>query len=311
MTRKNKNISVIFMGTPDFSVPSLVETAEKFDLKAVVTVPDKKKGRGRKLKPSPVKKKAVELGIPVLQPEKLKDPEFLKQLEEINPDIIIVIAFRILPEEIFDIPKISIFNIHGSLLPKYRGAAPINWAIINGDKKTGLTSFIIEKKVDTGNILLQKEVEIQENETAGELHDRLMHISPELTTETVELLDSGNFTPKKQDESQVTPAPKLFTDNCKIDWSKSSEEVKNFINGTSPIPGAWTIFNDSRLKMLKAAKSDKVLNESEFFIDKNGFFAGCGEGSVELLEIKPEGKKAMKTEDFAKGYRGESRGRLE
>lgn len=296
------------MGTPDFAVPSLIEVNKHYNISAVVTVPDKPKGRGRKLQASPVKQKALELGIPVLQPQSLKEEEFVNEIKSIAPDIIIVIAFRILPRAVFSIPKLGTFNVHGSLLPKYRGAAPINWAIINGDNVTGLTSFLLDDKVDTGNILLNVKENINPNDTAGDLHDRLMMIAPKLTVDTVELLLSGDFTPEKQDESKATPAPKLFRDQLKIDFSKSALEVKNLINGTSPIPGSWTVFNGKRLKVLRAKLSDKKLKPGEYNISQDNFMIGCNDASISVLELQAEGKKAVGFDDFIKGYRGNPEG---
>ncbi len=300
------------MGTPEFAVPTLAKLYEKYGLEAVVTVPDKPQGRKRKLKPSDVKIKAEELGIPVLQPKKLKDENFIKSLKEIQPDIIAVLAFRILPEEVFSIAEIATFNIHASLLPKYRGAAPINWAIVNGEKLTGLTSFIIEKKVDTGNIISQKKINIPEGANAGDLHDILSPLAAELAVETCEKLISGDYALKMQDEAEATPAPKIYPEDCKIDWNKDSREVANFIKGMSPFPGAWSLWNGDKIKFTRAAPVNKNFGDpGEFLIENKSLLVQCASGTVSIKELQPAGKKLMKIQDFLNGYRGESRGKLE
>lgn len=303
--------NIIFMGTPEFAVPTLEAINSKYGLSAVVTVPDKPKGRGRKLSGSPVKEKAVELGLPVLQPEKLKDIDFIEKLKSYNPDIICVIAFRILPEEVFDLPKIASFNIHGSLLPKYRGAAPINRAIMNGEEKSGLTSFILQKKVDTGDLLETKEIEITKDMTAGDLHDAMMPLAAELSLETIELLQNGQFAPIKQDDSVATPAPKIFRDDCKIDFHYNAETVYNQIRGLSPYPAAWTKINGKEIKILKARIADSAHHApADYFVANKGLFLGTETDDIEVLELKPEGKKAMSAEDFVRGWRGLDTGKL-
>lgn len=297
------------MGTPDFSVPALEEIHKEYGVKAVVTVPDKPKGRGKKLLPSPVKEKAMELNIPVLQPDSLKDEDFLADIAKYDPDILCVIAFRILPAALYEMPKIASFNIHGSLLPKYRGAAPINHAIINGEQKTGLTSFILQKQVDTGDILLKKEVEIAKYETFGDLYIRLKPLAAELSLETMELLISGDYSPIKQDDEVATPAPKIFRDNTKIDWNKNADDVINFIHGVSPIPCAWTEMNEERLKIYRVRNSEKSnLNPGEFKISDDSFSIGAENGCIDLIEFQLPGKKAVKFEDFIKGWRGDKHG---
>jgi methionyl-tRNA formyltransferase len=297
------------MGTPEFAVPTLEKLNEKYGIGLVVTVPDKAQGRGLKLMPSAVKEKAIELEIPILQPESLKSEEFIRTVSEFNPDIIVVLAFRILPEEVFTLAKVGSFNIHASLLPAYRGAAPINWAIINGEKKTGLTSFLLEKKVDTGSILLSKEFEIPDGFTAGDLHNALMPLSAELAIETCELLLSWNYQLIPQDESKASKAPKIFPEDCKIDWSLPAEKIRNFIHGTSPTPGAWTIWDDKRLKILRARISDNKEGIAGFFIIENSqFMVFCGEDAIIIDELQAEGRKPMKIKDFLNGYKGENQG---
>ncbi len=309
---KKENINIIFMGTPKFAVPTLEKLHMHFGIKAVVTVPDKPQGRGKKLQASEIKKKALELNLPVLQPEKLKDTQFIEQLKTYEPDIICVLAFRILPEEVFKIAKIASFNIHASLLPAYRGAAPINWAIINGEKETGLTSFILEKKVDTGNILLQHRIEITEGTTAGDLHNLMMPLAAQLAIDTCELLIKGNYSLIPQDDSKVSPAPKIFPEMCEISWNLHAEKVCNFINGLSPYPGAWTIWNKQRVKFLRAHYSSCGINTpGTYWFDKDKLFVQCAKGIVNILELQLPGKKAMKTTDFVKGYRGERFGKFD
>jgi len=303
--------NIIFMGTPDFSVPTLEEIHSKYGVSCVVTVPDKPQGRGLKLAFSPVKQKALELNIPILQPEKLKDEIFIDQLKSYNPDVIVVVAFRILPKEVFTIPKIATFNIHASLLPKYRGAAPINHAIINGEKISGLTTFIIKEKVDTGNILLKKEVELYDEITAGELHNILMIEAPKIAIETIELLLCGNYVALQQDESEATPAPKIFRDFCKINWNNSAVKLKNFIHGLSPYPGAFTKICDNTVKILKVKISNHNLEPSEFTFTDNNLFIGTLDNALDILEIQPENKKIMNIRDFINGWRFEKSGKIE
>ena len=303
MKRFEKNI--IFMGTPEFAVPTLELLNKELGVKAVVTVPDKPKGRGKKMQSSDVKIKAEELSIPVLQPEKLKDENFIEQLKSYEPDIICILAFRILPEEVYSLAKIASFNIHGSLLPAYRGAAPINWVIINGEKTSGLTSFILEKKVDTGNILLQHQFDIPAYTTAGELHDMMMPMAAQMSIDTCKLLNEGNYKLIPQDDSKASPAPKIFPEMCEINWDKGTRTTINFINGMSPFPGAWTTWNGERLKILKAKfESDLISYPGEFMIEKDKFIVQCADGLLSILELQLPGKKKSKIEDFLNGYRG-------
>lgn len=300
------------MGTPEFAVPTLELINSELGVKAVVTVPDKPQGRGLKLKPSPVKEKALELKIPILQPESLKDESFINELKSFSPDIIIVIAFRILPPQVYTLSKIGTFNIHASLLPKYRGAAPINWAIINGEEETGLTSFLLQEKVDTGDILLQQSVRIPENTTAGELHDILMKLAPQFTLDTCNLLLSGKYYTQKQDNSKVTSAPKIHPDFCKINWNSDARTIRNFIHGLSPYPGAWTILNGKRLKILKVEYCQCGTGVSgSFLMSDNHFNVQCLKGIISLVQLQMEGKKAMTTAEFLNGYRGDKSGTFE
>lgn len=307
----NSKPNIIFMGTPEFAVPALESLQLEFGVKAVVTVPDKPKGRGRKFLPSAVKVKATEYGIPVLQPEKLKDENFRDQLAAYEPDIIVVIAFRILPPMIFTLSKIATFNIHASLLPKYRGAAPINWAIINGEKETGLTTFIIEQKVDTGNILLQDKFNIPKNFTAGDLHDFMMPRAAKIAVDTCNILLSGDYKLKKQNENLVSPAPKIFPSDSVLDWHKPVTVLKNFIHGFSPFPGARTNWDGKMLKILRVALAPRnELLPGEYKIINNNFYVGCEGGELEILELQQEGKKVADVKSFLNGYRGAMTGKF-
>lgn len=300
-----ENPRIIFMGTPEFAVPSLEKIFNEFGVEAVVTVPDKPKGRGLKLVHSPIKEMALELGIPVLQPDSLKDESFLQTIREIMPDIIVVIAFRILPKELYTIPHIASFNIHGSLLPKYRGAAPINHAIINGEKVSGLTSFVLQDKVDTGNILLQRKVDIHNDMTAGDLHDLLMWVSAELSCDTINLLLEGNYQALAQDDLLASPAPKLFKDNTRIDWNNPAESIYNFVRGLAPYPTAWTLFEGNALKISKISiLESKSLRVGEYKIDKQGFLVGCQDRDISLEILQAQNKRSMSFVDFLNGYRG-------
>lgn len=301
--------SIIYMGTPDFAVPTLVALHEKYTVKAVVTIPDKPKGRGKKMMPSAVKVKAEELGIPVMQPVALKDEAFIEELKSYEPDIMAVLAFRILPEAVYSISKIATFNIHGSLLPKYRGAAPINHAILNGDKVSGLTSFVLERKVDTGQILIKSPVEIPDGFTAGDLHDMLMPVAAKLGVDTCEMLLAENYTLLPQNDSEATPAPKVFRENCGIDWNADAVIVRNFIHSVSPMPAAWTDWDGQRLKIMRVeCIATGTGNPGEFVIDDGKFIVSCGSGALSLTEIQTQGKKRMKTIDFLRGYRGDTKG---
>jgi methionyl-tRNA formyltransferase len=302
-------MNVIFMGTPEFAVPSLRAIHQHFGVSAVVTVPDKPQGRGLQLTPSAVKIAAVELGLPVLQPESLKSESFRSEVATFKPDIIVVIAFRILPSAIYTLASLGAFNIHGSLLPKYRGAAPINWAIINGENESGVTSFLLNDKVDTGKILLKRSCEISDTMTAGELYAELMPLAAELAVETCSLLLEGNAVPIPQDDTIATPAPKIFRENCSIDWSKPTREVRNFIRGVNPAPIAWTMWENKRLKIYTAELHHKKLASAEWKIENGEFLVGCGDSQcVRLIEIQQEGKPKMNIDVFLRGYRGDKYG---
>ncbi len=238
------------MGTPDFAIPSLKRLIQsRHAVVGVVTIPDKPKGRGRRLSASPVKIFALEHDLKVLTPERLEDESFVDALKELSPDLIVVVAFRILPEVIFSLPPLGTINLHASLLPKYRGAAPINWAIMNGETKTGLTTFYIKKKVDTGDIILQREIEIYPEENFGQLHDRMAELGAEVLLQTVDLIEKGEAKAFRQDEALATPAPKITPEHCQIDWSREAVQIKNQIRGLAPSPGAFTQFRGKILKI--------------------------------------------------------------
>jgi len=292
------------MGTPQFAVPSLdILIKNGHEISAVVTVPDKPKGRGQKLGISEVKQYALDNNLKVLQPVKLKDENFLNELRELKPDLIIVVAFRILPSVIFDIPKYGIFNLHGSLLPKYRGAAPINWAIINGDKETGVTTFFLKEKVDTGNIILQEKLDIGENDTFGEVYDKLSAIGANLVLETVREIETNDVKIMEQKDEHSTPAPKIFKEDCRIDWSKSSTEIHNFVRGLSPHPTAWTILDGKILKIYQTMKTENESKSPSGTLMKEGkkLLVNTNDNLLEIIELQLEGKKRVKAIDFLNG----------
>ncbi|MBS1579750.1 MAG: methionyl-tRNA formyltransferase [Bacteroidetes bacterium] len=303
------------MGTPEFAVASLDALVNAgCNIVGVVTAPDKPAGRGMKLNESAVKKYAIEKKLHLLQPEKLKSDFFLNELETLNADVQIVVAFRMLPEVVWSMPPMGTINLHGSLLPQYRGAAPINWAVINGEKQTGVTTFKLQHAIDTGNILLQKSFEIGENETAGEVHDKMKIIGAEVLVNTLKGLAANSLKEVSQNELNIQNpkfkalhhAPKIFTETCKINWDNSVDEIHNLIRGLSPFPTAFTFLNE---KMLKVYKSKKEISSHNFeigkiFTDNKTYLKlSCSNGFIYLLEIQLEGKKKMLIEDFLRGYK--------
>lgn len=308
-----KDVRIIYMGTPDFAVEPLKALVNAgCNIVGVVTVPDKPAGRGQKLQSSPVKIYAEANGLKVMQPEKLKNPEFIEEFSSLKPDIAVVVAFRMLPESIWSVPKLGTFNLHASLLPQYRGAAPINWAVINGEKKSGVTTFLIDHQIDTGNILFSEEVEISANETAGELHDKLMFIGAELTLKTVKELAENSVKPVAQsNNAPLKQAPKIFRETCKIDWSKPKTEIHNHIRGLSPYPAAWTEmqFSDGSIAQAKILRTNIIdknhqLENGTIIIEgKNNLNVACNDGLIGILEIQPAGKKSMKINEFLNGIR--------
>lgn len=298
-------MNIVFMGTPDFSIPSLKILLEsEHKILAVVTQPDKERGRGQRVSFTPVKQFALSNDIPVIQPEKLKDPSFISNLKQFNADLFVVVAFRILPKEVFEIPKYGSFNLHGSYLPKFRGAAPIQWALINGETETGLTTFKLAEKVDTGNIYIQQRLEIYDNDNFETLHDRMSELGAKLVLETVNLIESGNYNLISQDDSLASPAPKITKEICLIDWNKNALEIHNLIRGLSPQPGAFFRLNGKVAKIFKSeVVKSSSLKPSEIEMVKSELIIGCGQDALRIIEIQLEGKKRMRTEEFLKGFR--------
>lgn len=301
-------MNIVFMGTPDFSIPSLKILLEsKHKILAVVTQPDKERGRGQKVSFTAVKQFALDKSIPVYQPEKLKgNQEFVEQMRTLQPDLFVVVAFRILPKEVFEIPGHGSFNLHASLLPKYRGAAPIQWALINGETETGLTTFKLAEKVDTGNIYLQEKVEIYPDDNFESLHDRMSELGASLVLDTVNLIESGNYELKQQDDSFASPAPKITKEICLIDWKKSAVEIHNLVRGLSPNPAAYFNFRNKVIKVFKTEIfTGRRLQPFEFYQTKTELIIGCGKDALKILEIQQEGKRRMSIEEFLRGFRFE------
>ncbi len=313
---QGKELRIVFMGTPDFAVASLKALVDGgYNIVGVITAPDKLAGRGKKLNQSAVKKYAVENNLNILQPEKLKNPEFLNELKKLNADLQVVVAFRMLPELVWNMPKLGTFNLHGSLLPQYRGAAPLNWAVINGEKKTGVTTFLLDHKIDTGKIIFKREITIGENDTVGDIHDGLMEIGAKLVVETVDALADGNYEAVAQselvDETQIKHAPKIFKDDCKIDWTKDSETIRNLIRGLSPYPASWTklihekINKEIPAKIYFAKQADKneIATPGTIKTDGKTFLnVACGTGWLQIVDLQIAGKKRMKVDDFLRGF---------
>ncbi len=317
-----RELRIIFMGTPEFAVATLDKLLQTgCCIVAVVTAPDKTAGRGLAFQQSAVKKYAIEKELQVLQPEKLKDPVFLKQLEALHADLQVVVAFRMLPELVWNMPPMGTINLHGSLLPQYRGAAPINWAIINGEKETGVTTFKLQQEIDTGNILLSAKIPIGEDETAGELHDKMKEIGADLVVETVQRIAAGSLKEMPQErldrdgEAGLKPAPKIFTETCQVNWNKTVDEVYNLVRGLSPYPAAFTELQGKKMKIYKAMRPEGskpfdaldsqtgTVRPGTFQTDKKTFLKfSCSNGYLSVLELQLEGKKKMNVEDFLRGY---------
>lgn len=312
-----KNLRIVFMGTPGFAVASLKRLVENgYNVVGVITAPDKPAGRGKKLTESEVKKYAVEKGLKVLQPEKLKNPEFLEELKLLQADLQVVVAFRMLPEVVWNMPRLGTFNLHASLLPQYRGAAPLNWAIINGEPKTGVTTFLLDHKIDTGKILFYRKIKIGENDTVGNIHDRLMELGAGLVIETVDALAAGKVNPIPQaelmQEENIKHAPKIFKEDCKIDWAKNVETVRNLIRGLSPHPAAWCnlvhketgrtvpckIFFAQPVIAAETANPGTIDSDDETYLN-----VACGNGWLEITDLQLSGKKRLETSDFLRGFR--------
>ena len=311
-----RNPRIIFMGTPEFAVPSLIKLLQAgYDIVGVITAPDKPSGRGMQLTESAVKKYASAKNLKILQPEKLKDPKFLQELKNLKADLQVVVAFRMLPEAVWNMPPMGTLNLHASLLPQYRGAAPINWVIINGEKETGATTFKLQHQIDTGHILLQHKIIIGDDETAGELHDTMKDVGADLLVKTVtgvvnktlqEIPQVSTVTPGGVNDITLKSAPKIFTETGKINWDKNAAEIYNLIRGLSPYPGAFTFLNNKTLKIYRAKKeiSSPVIAPGEFETDKKTYLKfACTGGSILITELQLEGKKRMTVEDFLRGYK--------
>ncbi len=308
---KKEALRIVFMGTPEFAVTILDKiVSDGYQVVGCVTVPDKPAGRGQKIHESAVKQYAVKNNLNVLQPEKLKSEDFIHELENLHADIFVVVAFRMLPKVVWNMPKMGTFNLHGSLLPDYRGAAPINWAVINGETETGVTTFFLNEEIDTGEIILQDRMTIGPNETAGEIHDRMMHLGANAVAQTLELLSSGTFTTRPQKSSEsIKSAPKLFRENSRIDFTKEGIAVHNFIRGLSPYPAAWTeiIHKESgNVKTLKifntTCEKQDLQFTSHFQREGKRLFLSLKGSRLEIHELQVEGKRRMSAQDFLLGF---------
>ncbi len=299
-------MKIVFMGTPEFAIPSLQKILDsKHEVALVVSAPDKERGRGRQVSYTTVKEFAIKNNLEVLTPVTLKDEEFISRLKDVEADLFVVVAFRILPKEVYSIPKHGSFNLHGSLLPKYRGAAPIQWSIINGDKETGVTTFFLEDKVDTGNIILREQLKIDDEDNLGSVYEKLMNLGADTVLKTIDLIESGEVELLKQNETLASPAPKITKEICKIDWNQPAEKIHNLIRGLSPYPCAFFKYNGKSYKVYKA-HLDKSQNKPADEIGKisqmkSEIFVQTSEGRIQLLEIQPEGRKRMSAEEFLRG----------
>ena len=303
----SSQLRIVFMGTPDCATESLKRLVENnYNIVGVVTAPDRPAGRGQKIKFSSVKEYAVSQNLQVLQTEKLKNPQFIDELKNLEADLFVVVAFRMLPEIVWRLPAKGTFNLHGSLLPRYRGAAPINWAVINGDKETGVTTFFIEKDIDTGNIIFQEKLSISDKDTAGNIHDKLMHIGSELVCKTIDAIESNKAPNSPQLNETATHAPKIFKADCKVNWEENSVVIHNKIRGLSPYPTAWTsIDKDKTLKLFSSSYENANHNETigKILISNNKEMkVAAKDGFIHIHELQLSGKKRMKTEDFLRGY---------
>ena len=317
-----KSLRIVFMGTPEFASTSLRRLVEEgYNVVAVVTTPDKPAGRGQKMHQSDVKLTALELGLPILQPEKLRDETFLESLKELNPDLGVVIAFRMLPEVVWAMPKFGTFNLHASLLPEYRGAAPINWAIINGEKRTGVTTFLLNHEIDKGAIIEQESIDILPDDNIGSLYDKLMNIGSALVTRTVDKIAEGNYTTVEQmhiDESTLKPAPKIFKEDCRIDWSKGAESIHNLVRGLSPYPAAWSpLFIDGQecgsMKIFTTHTEQSNIGVAPGTVRTDGksyVAVAAADGWVYIDEVQMAGKRRMAIKELLLGWRDVERVRF-
>lgn len=312
---KKEELKIVFLGTPDFAVESLRRIHEGgYNIVGVITMPDKPAGRGHKLLHSPVKQYAVANNLTLLQPVNLKDPQFVEELRSLGANLFVVIAFRMLPEVVWSMPEFGTFNLHASLLPKYRGAAPINWAVMNGDTETGVTTFFLKHEIDTGDIIRQEKIDILPTDNVGNVHDKLMMLGAELTIDTIEHIIAGDLKPIPQDEilqgSEPTPAPKIFKDTCLIGWNKSAIMVHNHVRGLSPYPAAWTEMPIEGRESITMKVFDTAIIEwggelipGKFTIDGGHLYVDCVDKRIEILSLQPAGKKRMPTADFLRGLK--------
>lgn len=304
------NRKIIFFGTPEFAATSLQRLIDSkgCEVAAVVTMPDKVAGRGHKLLQSDVKKTALEAGLPVLQPSNLKDPEFLKELASFGADLFVVIAFRMLPQAVWQMPELGTFNLHASLLPRYRGAAPINRAVMHGDTKTGVTTFFLKHEIDTGDIIEQREIDILPEDNVGTVHDKLMHLGADMVVNTVKDILDGNVKSTPQPEGEFIPAPKIFAKDCIIDWAQPAEDVHNQVRGLSPYPAAKARILEENgkqtdAKIFETKLTDrKSLKPARITTEKNRLFVDCADMMLEIISLQPAGKKRMDTSAYLLGY---------
>lgn len=308
---KKEDINIVFFGTPEFAVASLDRLVKGgYNVAAVVTMPDKPGRRGNKFLESDVKKYAVANNLPLLQPERLKAPEFIEQLKEIDADLFIVIAFRMLPEIVWSMPRLGTFNLHGSLLPKYRGAAPINRAIMNGETETGITTFFLKHEIDTGDIIDQERITISDEDDAGTVHDRLMALGAEMVERNVDDIISGDVTPKAQPEGEFIPAPKIFTEDCRIDWNRDAIAIHNQVRGLSPYPAAFTLMEDESgkevsLKIFRTELTDLgrgSLKPGDIKREGHNLYVAADDRLLKITSLQPAGKSRMATSAFLNGY---------
>ncbi len=306
-----EDLKIVFFGTPEFACESLQTIYDKgYNIVGVVTMPDKPAGRGHKLLQSPVKEFALAHGLELMQPVSLKAPEFVEKLRRLNADLFIVIAFRMLPEIVWQMPPLGTFNLHASLLPRYRGAAPINWAVINGDTQTGVTTFFLKHEIDTGDIIDQEKIDILPEDNVGDVHDKLMHLGAQLTVKTIDGIINGTLTPFPQDRLlkgvEPTPAPKIFKDTCRIEWGATAEKVHNLVRGLSPYPAAWSVLtngeNEISVKIFETAVAENTdLPAGTLSVSKNKLMVACGDKWLEVKQLQAAGKRRMSAAEFMRG----------
>jgi methionyl-tRNA formyltransferase len=294
---------IVFMGTAEFALPALdLLVASGYEIPAVVTAPDKPRGRGQAMLPTPVKRRALAGDLPLLQPDTLKDPAFAEAVRALAPDLAVIVAFRILPREVFTIPRCGSMNLHASLLPRYRGAAPINRSLMNGDTETGVTTFLLDEHVDTGGILLQARAPIRDDDDAGSLHDRLADIGAEIVLHSVRLIEQGKAVPQPQNDALASPAPKIFKEDCRIAWNRPAQQVRNQIRGLSPSPAAFTTHNGNTIKIFKASVIHGTRKPGDAGAGHDFLHVGTAEGVLSIEEVQLEGRKRMGIAEFLRGY---------